>query len=797
MAIFCLATTLAFSQTTNCIPFASNIANDTLCTAGLTGFTAGTGNYVAHLNGANQVDLSGEILAFPTFKDTTVALREAVPTNNTGHVGPLTSIAAAGFGNFTNGQYITVIDTIRIDSMTVRSNGVLTAQVVISADASGTTEIQRSKPFTTGAATADYKVEVGLVLTPGIYFMNVTVTGGLGLLFRTTGGAVYPYVLPGLMSIDSTNFTTQNRIYYTFDLVVTEVCLGNPISVTSYIVAYAGEDVSLAYCDNGAADDLNNYLPDGASAGGSYSSVNASAAISGSTFNPSVLTAGNYTVIRTVPAAAGCPADTAVFDIRVDACVTCVGLTSPTLTGDTICGPGSVTITANTTAKDVIWYDDVGEFIAYGNSITDNISTSTNYKASAILSSGPLSVVGPSYNISSNTYPTSNFTNGQWITVYQNVRIDSATFAVNGALNFVVVIQDPARTNVLQTSKVISFAAADTAQKEVGIFLTPGVYFINTSAVSGTGILYRPTGGGNYPYGINNLVTVDSSDFGPTRYYYLYEMVISGACISTMDSVMGVVATPAAGPDAAGAVCSNNTAVDLSLYLSGADAGGTWLDDNSTGALTTNIFDATQVATGSTYAFTYVVVNGPCADSATVSLTIEGLPEAGMDNRDTLCDTGAVVDIASYLSLNAQSGGMWIDASASGALTGSIFDPSQVAVSTTYTIQYVVSGVSCPSDTASFYIYVDTCGIGLEERNAADLAVYPNPTSGRLYIDNNGIGTQTMLVEINVLNGKLLMRRTFDGNNRAEIDMTPLAKGFYNLKVTTDQGVVIRRISRQ
>ncbi|HBF19472.1 MAG: hypothetical protein CMI36_16700 [Owenweeksia sp.] len=721
-AIFCLTSSLAFSQTmqqqsmVNCLPFVSNIVDDTLCTAGLTGFTASPGNYVAHFNGANQVDLSGDVLAFQTFRDTTVTLNEVVPAGNSGHVGPLTSISVNGFGNFTNGQWITVMDTIRIDSMTVRSNGVLTAQVVISSDDSGITEIQRGKEFTTGAATADYQVEVGVVLTPGVYFMNVTVLAGTGLLFRATGGAVYPYVLPGLMSIDSTNFTSQARIYYTFDLVVSEVCLGSPVSVTSYIVAYAGEDVNLAYCTSDAAINLNTYLPDGASAGGTYSTTNASAALSGSMFDPSLLTAGNYKVVRSVPAAAGCPADTAVFNIRVDACVSCTGLTAPALTGDSTCGPGVVTLSANTTATDVMWFDDAGEFLTYGNAIAANITADTKFKASAILSSGPSSVVGPSFNITSNTYPTGNFINGQWITVYQDVRIDSATFAVNGALNFVVAIQDPARTDTMQVSDIISFGGADTAQKEVGIFLTPGVYFINTIPISGPGILYRPTGGANYPYGASNLVTVDSSDFGPTRYYYLYEMVISGACISPMDSVMGIVGTP------------------------------------------TN---------------------------------------AGMGDRDTICDTGGVVDMSTYLDPNAQSGGVWIDADASGALNGSMFDPSAAASNATYIIQYVVSGAACPSDTASFEIYVDTCGIGIEEFNIAELAVYPNPTTGRVYVENKGIGTQNMLIEVYAPNGKLLKSRTVDGSEKADMDISDMARGIYHLKITTDQGVAVKRIMRQ
>jgi hypothetical protein len=70
---------------------------------------------------------------------------------------------------------------------------------------------------------------------PGNYFANVQfLAGTTGQLFRTTGGATYPYTLSNTVSITGTDFPTQTRYYYLFKWVVSTTCLG-PLSPASAI----------------------------------------------------------------------------------------------------------------------------------------------------------------------------------------------------------------------------------------------------------------------------------------------------------------------------------------------------------------------------------------------------------------------------------------------------------------------------------------------------------------------------------------------------------------------------------
>lgn len=609
----------------NCNPFASNASNDSLCVPGFTAFTTTSGSYLGLLDGSGNILQASDTLSFFTSADTTVSVTEIVPNSMvSGHVGPLTSIATSGYGNFSNGQWISVLDTIRIDSMTVNANGAVTAQLVIN-NATNTTVLQRGKTFTTGTATGDYQVEVGVVLTPGTYFMNVSFISGAGQLFRATSGASYPYVLSGLMSIDSTNFSSQSRIYYTFDMVATKVCLGTPASATAYIVGQpAGEDATVVLCDNGGSEDLSSYLSASAAAGGTFSSTTAGAALSGSMFNPALVSSGTYEVLYITSSLGGCPADTAQLSVLVQNCSGCATLAPPVPVNDTLCGPGLATLTA--TGSNLIWYNPMDSVLIGGNTFSDTVSATTSYSVRSVFSAGPGITLGPSVTTNANAYPTGNFTNGQYITVSQTVRIDSATFAVNGALDFVVAIQDAQKTDTLQISQVISFSGADTAAKEIGVVLSPGTYFINTIPLSGNGVLFRMTAGAAFPYGVPGYFTADSSDFGPSRYYYLHDMKVSSACFSPAVPALAVVTTGTlnAGMSASDSICDSAAVIDLTTYLgTGVTAGGVWIDVNNSGALSGNLFDPSGVAAGQTYVLRYLVSNSCGSDSADVSLYIK------------------------------------------------------------------------------------------------------------------------------------------------------------------------------
>ncbi len=561
----------------------------------------------------------------------------------------------------------------------------------------------------------------------------------------------------------------------------------------------------------------------------------------------------------------------------------CTVTTTPTnVMGDTTaCGGGLVNLTATTTGN-VAWMTG-GEVVGTGSPFTpDSIFFTTNYTAYDYVASGPSVHVGPLPSIAATGF--GNFSNGQWISVQDTITIDSTTVRANGYVNAQVWILDPAQTRVIQRGEVFETDSNVTAnyQVPVGIVLTPGVYYMaidfDITAVS-LGALFRATGGAAYPYAAAGLMSIDSVNFAGARYYYTFDLVIKGACLGAAATPMAVGYVPGANAGASDsvAVCATNSAVNLASYLGVHDPGGTWSDDNSTGALTGGIFDATAVVAG-TYNFTYhlaalggcapdsatievtvvaggtagadstvvVCVSGPSiqlrnyltgstggiwtnldnasgviggslltpgtagvgtyrfryrllagvcpADTAIITVVIDPAANAGASTSDTVCDTLNAIDLTTYLDANAVVGGTWKDVNGSGGLTGSTFNATAVISGSAYVLRYVVDN-GCGQDSADITLFVG-CNISLNEFGIATLEVYPNPTSGVVNIRSINAGSQSVTIELYSTSGQLLMSKTADLDGELPIDISKFADGVYNLKITTDEGTEVHRISK-
>ncbi|MFT3794218.1 gliding motility-associated C-terminal domain-containing protein [Flavobacterium sp.] len=148
----------------------------------------------------------------------------------------------------------------------------------------------------------------------------------------------------------------------------------------------------------------------------------------------------------------------------------------------------------------------------------------------------------------------------------------------------------------------------------------------------------------------------------------VYTYTVGGGLCSTDTATVtiSVVQSPNAG--GAGATllinaCSTDTAVDLFTGLNGSQGVGTWNDDDATGALSGNLFNASAVAPG-TYHFTYTVSGGvtPCTtDTATVTVIVNPVPNAGtFTGPQTFCNATGTINLFALLT-GYQTGGDWVD----------------------------------------------------------------------------------------------------------------------------------------
>ena len=80
-----------------------------------------------------------------------------------------------------------------------------------------------------------------------------------------------------------------------------------------------------------------------------------------------------------------------------------------------------------------------------------------------------------------------------------------------------------------------------------------------------------------------------------------------------------------------------------------------------------------------------------------------------------------------------------------------------------------------------------TITVGIDEHSlASSMTVYPNPTSGMVFIDRENV----LSVEVFDKTGRLLAIQRNDN----EVDLSAFADGVYTLRIELPEGVVIRKV---
>ncbi|MFT3687300.1 MAG: gliding motility-associated C-terminal domain-containing protein [Phycisphaerales bacterium] len=181
---------------------------------------------------------------------------------------------------------------------------------------------------------------------------------------------------------------------------------------------------------------------------------------------------------------------------------------------------------------------------------------------------------------------------------------------------------------------------------------------------------------------------------------YTYTITGIAPCVNDTATVtVSITPGPEAGTDNSLVICVNNPPQDLFLLLgSGAQTGGTWSPAMASG---TGFFNP-AVDTPGNYTYT-LSGTAPCSnDTATISVTVNPIPNAGTNGSVTLCSNGASEDLFNSLGGTPQAGGTWSPALASG--TG-LFDPT---VDTAGTYTYTVGSTCVTPSTATVTVTIIT-----------------------------------------------------------------------------------------
>ncbi|NNC83312.1 MAG: hypothetical protein HKN79_07020, partial [Flavobacteriales bacterium] len=117
-----------------------------------------------------------------------------------------------------------------------------------------------------------------------------------------------------------------------------------------------------------------------------------------------------------------------------------------------------------------------------------------------------------------------------------------------------------------------------------------------------------------------------------------------------------------------------------------------------------------DITSGSaTLTYTGIPLSNVCpVTSESLSLTITEAPSAGSDNSLSICESASEIDLQNYLSADADGGGTFVDQDGSGALNGTVFNPS-LSGPGVFSIVYQVSGTPpCDDDESTITVEVTT-----------------------------------------------------------------------------------------
>lgn len=240
--------------------------------------------------------------------------------------------------------------------------------------------------------------------------------------------------------------------------------------------------------------------------------------------------------------------------------------------------------------------------------------------------------------------------------------------------------------------------------------------------------------------------------------------------------------------------CYGDT-VNLFNGIANYQLGGTWTQTIPTLGLQGSDFVTTGLATVF-FEFTYTMQDGCASDDVHAYVDVFPPSSAGENGTFTVCKNEPF-NLLAGLNGTVDMGGYWLDPN-NNPLAGNIDTASNIPGNFNY--DYIVSNGICPADTATVLVVVDgscdfTAGI---ESHEATFAVFPNPTTDVLNIDN-GLGLTIDKIEMIDMSGRvvLALQKGAFNNELAELSIANLTTGVYTLRLTAGTQVFNNRVIKQ
>jgi bacillolysin len=518
---------------------------------------------------------------------------------------------------------------------------------------------------------------------------------------------------------------------------------------------------------------------------------------------------------------------------------------SPTGTGGTRCGSGSVTLTASGTGN-INWYANskADTIIGTGTSFnTPVITGTTNFYAATSVPQTPTNGAALDSTIGTGGYL--NFSHYLIFDALDGFTLQSVDVYAPGAGPRTIELQDASGNTLQSFTANITHAGKTTVPLN---FHVPAGTAYQLAATGTTINLFRNNAGANFPFTIGSFASITGTDVSasnPKYYYFFYNWVVQkDPCVSAPVPVIATV-TPSAGQ-----ILVNSTAVcpgtPVVLTATGATSSYSWNTGDTTASINitpsqTTTYTVTGMVTGcssstaatgtvTVYTLPVVAINPPtlalCAGTSTsisatgantyswstgsaassitvtataASYTLTGTDTHGCKNSATLTTTVNPLPTVNFtmakdtLCVNnpligltgSPAGGTFLGRGANGMSFS-----AQLAGVGADTITYTYTDRKGCTNSQSVHLLINAC-TGIQNYSLPEVQMFPNPANDYVLLQNY---TNTLLVKIYDASGKLVFETLQKGGTELRISTAGFAQGLYQINLINDGKASTQRL---
>ncbi|OFY79197.1 MAG: hypothetical protein A2275_15850, partial [Bacteroidetes bacterium RIFOXYA12_FULL_35_11] len=471
---------------------------------------------------------------------------------------------------------------------------------------------------------------------------------------------------------------------------------------------------------------------------------------------------GNYTVSLTVSGCAGSD------DVVKPDYIAVTLATPPVTTGNSICGSGTVSLSASGNGT-LNWYDAStgGSYLFTGTDYTTPVisQTTSYYVESFVYSSSEY--VGETDNTATGQYWTSTTNRTLYFDVLAPLNLVSVKVYNNVSGNLTFQVINSSAEVVVSANVAVPQGESRVA---LNFFLEPGTgYELRTLEAANNlwrdGSTIGPIK--PFPYTIDNAISITGNNADNLRFYYFFydwEIQATG-CASTRTIVTATVApSPDAGISSAvyNSVCSGNTTtLNLSGYTGtsiqwqqSVDGTSAWANVTDGSGATTDSYSTASITTTTFYRA--VVSASGCDDaySNVIQITVTSEPIGGIISPISL---SVCTGSSTTLTLASSSGDIQWEQSADGISGWTNVIGGSGATTDIYTTATLTT-------TTYFRAVLSSSGCSSQTSNTVSVTVTPGPVSGIAVPVTNSVCTGSpAIINLTGSTGTIQWEQSSDG----------------------------------